>query len=320
MTRYCRPHAVLLAAALLVLLPATAFAQWDTPNRAFHKDTAFKLDGKHQAVPCASCHINGVTKGTPQTCASCHWVRRQDDPYRTAPGQPVRAVPSHDVLVSRALESRGSHRHAAQPGAQGARLRKLPQEPGLHGRQRTVRDVPSEGLRRDHDAKSRGGRVLDAVHGVPQAVRRGVQPDAVQPQSVLPARGPARRPELRHVPRRRPLRGDAAGLHRLSSQQLRPHHQPQPRGRGLLHQLRRLPQADRFGVERRGGHRQSQLVLPAGRPARDRGLRDLPRGRPLRGHADRLHRLPSHELRPDDEPEPRGGGLFDRVRQLPPRQ
>jgi hypothetical protein len=71
---------------LMLCLPAVAYAQWDTPNRAFHKATAFPLEGRHLAVPCASCHINGVTKGTPQTCASCHWVRKQDDPYRTALG------------------------------------------------------------------------------------------------------------------------------------------------------------------------------------------------------------------------------------------
>ena len=76
----------IVAAALLVLLPAAASAQWDSPNRAFHKDTAFPLDGKHMAVACAACHINGVTKGTPTACATCHWVRRQDDPYRTRLG------------------------------------------------------------------------------------------------------------------------------------------------------------------------------------------------------------------------------------------
>jgi hypothetical protein len=86
MTMPIRFRLALLAAALLCLAPTAALAQWDTPSRAFHKDTAFKLEGKHQAVPCAACHINGVTKGTPQTCVSCHWVRRQDDPYRTALG------------------------------------------------------------------------------------------------------------------------------------------------------------------------------------------------------------------------------------------
>jgi hypothetical protein len=86
MRTHTRSALVLLALALGLCFPATARAQWDTPSRAFHKDTAFPLDGRHLTTPCASCHINGVTKGTPTSCATCHWVRRQDDPYRTRLG------------------------------------------------------------------------------------------------------------------------------------------------------------------------------------------------------------------------------------------
>jgi hypothetical protein len=85
MTGCTRVRAAILA-AMLCLLPSAAYAQWDTPNRAFHKDTAFPLDGRHQTVACASCHINGVTKGTPTTCVTCHWIRRQDDPFKTRLG------------------------------------------------------------------------------------------------------------------------------------------------------------------------------------------------------------------------------------------
>jgi len=59
---------------------------WPTVSRAFHKGGIFPLDGRHLAVPCASCHIEGVTKGTPNRCVDCHWVRRQDDPYQTRLG------------------------------------------------------------------------------------------------------------------------------------------------------------------------------------------------------------------------------------------
>jgi len=37
-----------------------------------HNLAAFKLTGAHVDVPCAQCHVNGVFKGTPQTCVSCH--------------------------------------------------------------------------------------------------------------------------------------------------------------------------------------------------------------------------------------------------------
>jgi len=52
-------------------------------SRAFHKSTLLPLEGRHLEVPCASCHWNGATKGTPTTCYDCHWIRRQDDPFRT---------------------------------------------------------------------------------------------------------------------------------------------------------------------------------------------------------------------------------------------
>ncbi|MBI5944761.1 MAG: hypothetical protein HY864_10370 [Chloroflexi bacterium] len=42
------------------------------PAKVDHSKFAFHLDGKHSTVACASCHINGVFKGTPQDCASCH--------------------------------------------------------------------------------------------------------------------------------------------------------------------------------------------------------------------------------------------------------
>jgi hypothetical protein len=65
-----------------VAAPGVASAQWETPNRAFHKPPVFELDGQHLTLPCSSCHVNGQTKGTPTTCVGCHWARRQDDPYQ----------------------------------------------------------------------------------------------------------------------------------------------------------------------------------------------------------------------------------------------
>ncbi|MGE0814630.1 MAG: multiheme c-type cytochrome [Vicinamibacterales bacterium] len=83
MTRY----AWLLTLALAVLLGTIATrAQFETPNRAFHGNTNFPLTGRHQTVACESCHLKGVFKGTPTACYDCHWVRRQDDKFRTELG------------------------------------------------------------------------------------------------------------------------------------------------------------------------------------------------------------------------------------------
>ena len=37
-----------------------------------HNLAAFKLTGAHVNVKCTECHVNGVFKGTPQSCAACH--------------------------------------------------------------------------------------------------------------------------------------------------------------------------------------------------------------------------------------------------------
>ena len=60
--------------------------EWKIVSRAFHKVGKFPLDGAHLTVRCESCHLNGVIKGTPTRCHDCHWIRRQDDLYRTQLG------------------------------------------------------------------------------------------------------------------------------------------------------------------------------------------------------------------------------------------
>jgi hypothetical protein len=37
-----------------------------------HAQTAFPLEGQHAAVDCRDCHVDGVYRGTPQDCFSCH--------------------------------------------------------------------------------------------------------------------------------------------------------------------------------------------------------------------------------------------------------
>ena len=79
--------AIVLFAVLAHLSGAgTASAQFETPSRAFHNGTSFRLEGKHQTVACTSCHVNSQYAGTPRTCYQCHWVRRKDDRYQTRLG------------------------------------------------------------------------------------------------------------------------------------------------------------------------------------------------------------------------------------------
>ena len=82
MSRFISRLFAILSLAVALLWPSAAAAQFETPNRQFHEKTAFRLDRRHLAVACDSCHLKGVFKGTPTKCVDCHWVRRQDDRFR----------------------------------------------------------------------------------------------------------------------------------------------------------------------------------------------------------------------------------------------
>jgi len=90
MFRFPRPIlrvlVLLFAWAIVGAAPRDAAAQFETPSRAFHNSTSFRLEGRHQNVPCSSCHLNGQFAGTPNTCVQCHWIRRKDDRFQTKLG------------------------------------------------------------------------------------------------------------------------------------------------------------------------------------------------------------------------------------------
>ncbi len=65
-------------------------ATW--PGAKFdHGNTAFPLTGAHQAATCQSCHADGVFKGKPTTCASCH---QGDFDKTTAPKHQTASFPT----------------------------------------------------------------------------------------------------------------------------------------------------------------------------------------------------------------------------------
>ena len=68
-----RPLPLALALAAVALLAAGgAAAQAGGAARFDHARTGFLLSGAHQRLPCESCHVQGVFRGTPRECAGCH--------------------------------------------------------------------------------------------------------------------------------------------------------------------------------------------------------------------------------------------------------
>jgi len=69
-----QPLLALLALLLCcTLAPATQAA---APQRSSfdHLTTGFELLGQHRDLPCESCHVNAIFKGTPKNCSACHGV------------------------------------------------------------------------------------------------------------------------------------------------------------------------------------------------------------------------------------------------------
>jgi hypothetical protein len=86
MTRWGTIGGIVVSAIAVLCATRPTEAQFETPNRSFHDSSAFRLEGRHATLPCASCHLNGQYQGTPTTCYECHWVRRKDDRYQTRLG------------------------------------------------------------------------------------------------------------------------------------------------------------------------------------------------------------------------------------------
>ncbi|GAC1664315.1 MAG: hypothetical protein NVS9B2_01760 [Steroidobacteraceae bacterium] len=64
-----------LAIALLLSSPAARVAAAGAPPITVpfdHLSTGFELDGVHRDLPCESCHVNAIFKGTPRNCGVCH--------------------------------------------------------------------------------------------------------------------------------------------------------------------------------------------------------------------------------------------------------
>ncbi len=62
-----------------------------------HSTTQFPLTGAHQAVPCSGCHSDGVYKGKPTTCVSCHQADfdKTTDPDHKAAGYSTDCTTCH---------------------------------------------------------------------------------------------------------------------------------------------------------------------------------------------------------------------------------
>ena len=78
-----------------------------------HNTAAFKLTGAHVKVQCTTCHVNGVFKGTPTDCYSCHAAKdAHNGQFGTACGSCHRPTAWQDVTFDHnqaAFKLTGAH-------------------------------------------------------------------------------------------------------------------------------------------------------------------------------------------------------------------
>ncbi|TLY57402.1 MAG: hypothetical protein E6K48_14945, partial [Gammaproteobacteria bacterium] len=69
--------AALLLAIGLMPQPASAQSALNAVQSRLnfdHLTTGFELTGQHRDLPCESCHVNAIFKGTPTDCGACHGI------------------------------------------------------------------------------------------------------------------------------------------------------------------------------------------------------------------------------------------------------
>ena len=79
----------------------------------FNHGTAFALVGRHATAACASCHANGVYRGTSRTCVGCHLSRYQTT---TSPNHQAAGFPTACETCHRATDTtwnQGTFNHGA---------------------------------------------------------------------------------------------------------------------------------------------------------------------------------------------------------------
>ena len=224
----------------------------------------------------------------------------------------VQRLPQHGCVAAGELRPQ-QDALCAERGPRADRLCEVPPGRALHGHAPRLLLVPPGEVHGDDEPEPRGVRVRDDVPDLPQHER--VEAGDLRPQpDPLCADRRAHEDRLREMPRGGALRRDGERLLLVPPGEVHGHDEPEPRRGRLPDAVPELPQHGRVAAGELRPQRDE--VRADGRAHTDR-LREVPRGRALRGDADRLLLVPSGEVHGDDEPEPRRGRLPDAVPELP---
>ena len=233
---------------------------------------------------------------------------RLPDHLRVVPPGVGRQLDGRDVQPQQRLPAGGRARDAGLHG--------VPQEQRLQGHAARLRRLPPRELRPHDESEPRGGRLPDHVRVVPPGDRRRPGAATFNHSSVFAAGRRPRDAGLHGVPQEQRLQGHAARLRRLpptrttTARRTRTTRRPASRPRASRATRRPTPTWTRDVQPQHACSRWSASHATQACTACHKN--NVYKGTPrdcVGCHRD--------ELRPHDEPQPRGGGLPDHVRVVP---
>ena len=277
-----------------------------------------RSSGSHATQACASCHGNGVFKGTARDCVGCHLpdLPEGDEP-ESHPGRASRRR-ARRATRRRTRPGRGDVRPlevAARRAARDPGVHDVPPERGLPGAADDVRLVPPGRLPEGDEPEPRRRRASRrrARRATSSPTRRGRRGRSTTRRSSR-WWGSTRRRRARRATRTastRGRRGTASGATCATTRRRRTR---TTRRRGSRRRARRATRRrTRRGRRGRSTTRRSSRWWGSTRRRRARRATRTGSTRGRRGTASgATWRLPG-----DEEPEPRGGGVPDDVRDVP---
>ena len=101
-----------LLACMMGVFSSSVYAANAVGKDFDHARTGFQLSGAHRNERCESCHIQGIFKGTPTQCASCHTSRGQRASFSTMPANHIPTKQTCDSCHNTASFSGARFNHA----------------------------------------------------------------------------------------------------------------------------------------------------------------------------------------------------------------
>ena len=286
-----------------------------------HATTAFPLVGVHATQTCQRATGTASTRARRRACVSCHQAdyTSTHEPEPRGRGVPdrLRELPQgHGPTLDAGESSTTARPRSRSSACTPRRPASLPRERRLQGQADRLRRVPPDRLHQHQEPQPRGLGVPTTCESCHKASDTAWTRAYVQPRDHgVPAPRRARHADLPGLPQERRLQGHAdAPASRATRPTTPAPANPNHAAAGFPTTCEQLPQATDTSWTQ-GSLQPQHDRVPARRRARHADLPALPRGWRLQRQAHACVSCHQTDYTTHEEPEPRGRGVPDRLRE-----